>query len=136
MSLDGRALRQHWDAACDGAADVLRRHIPLTDERGDADVAGYLRSALGRLGRLVRLRNAVDGRRARPGRTTPGLVHDAPVALGFPPYTEAGDALAAVTTLFTTGLGADGWDWSRGFPPGWPTSLADRLRVLSSTRTA
>jgi hypothetical protein len=45
VSIDGRALRQHWDTTCDGAADVVRRHIPLAQERGDTDVASYLRAA-------------------------------------------------------------------------------------------
>jgi hypothetical protein len=62
VSLDGRALRQHWDTTCDGAADVVRRHIPLAQERGDTDVASYLRAALGRLVR----------RRLRPMSTVRG----------------------------------------------------------------
>jgi hypothetical protein len=127
VTFDGRLLRQQWDTACDEGAAVLRRHIALATDRGDDYLARYLDVALSH---LVHLKRAVDGRRARPGQVAPGLVYDAPEDLWYEPYQEAGETLDKLTQLFADGLGATGWDWSKGFPPDWPTSVGDRLKVL------
>ena len=129
MTIDGRALREQWDAAVEDAADVLRRQHKLADERGDDAMAHYLKQTLGR---LLMLRISVDGRRTRPGKRATGLTHEAPIDLGHGPYAESGEAIAGIVRLFDGGLGATGWDWSKGFPPGWPTSLADRLRYTTA----
>ena len=84
------------------------------------------------LGPLLMLRISVDARRTRPGQRATSLIPDAPIDLGHEPYAEAGDAIAGIVRLFDGGLGATGWDWSKGFPPGWPTSLADRLRYTTA----
>jgi hypothetical protein len=131
-AIDGRALRARWDAASDHGAAVLGRQRALAEERGDRHVAWYLGTALAH---LVQLRNSVDARRSRPGSKAPGLMHDAPEDLWHEPYTESGRTLEELTALWQDGLGASGWDWSKGFPPGWPTSLRDRLRALGPVRT-
>jgi hypothetical protein len=128
---DGRALREHWDATTTAAAGDVRRALRLAEERGDGHVVRYLTTALSH---LVRLQLTVDAQRTRPGERAPGLVYDAPDELWEPPYVAAGQALDTVTRLFTGGLGATGWDWSQGFPPGWPTSLGDRVRSYAPAR--
>lgn len=128
MTTDGRVLRQRWDAAVDDAAEVVRRQIILAQHRGDDPMVRYLKDALGR---MLLLRLSVNARRTRPGQRATGLTREAPLDLGHEPYVEAGEAIAGVDRLFRDGLGATGWDWSRGFPPGWPTSLADRLRFVA-----
>jgi hypothetical protein len=128
VTVDGRALRQQWDAAVDAAADVVRRHYTAAQQRGDDSMAQFLKD---QLGRMLLLRVSVDARRTRPGRRSTGLMYDSPVALAHEPYVEAGDAIAGVLELFNDGLGATGWDWSKGFPPGWPTSLTDRLKFTT-----
>jgi hypothetical protein len=125
VTIDGGALREQWDSAIDDAADVVRRQYKVAEQRGDDSMARYLKEALGR---MLMLRISVDARRTRPGSRPTGLTHEAPIALGHPPYVEAGDAISRIVHLFDGGLGATGWDWSKGFPPGWPTSLTDRLK--------
>jgi hypothetical protein len=133
MTFDGRVLREQWDTACLEGADVLRRYIGLARERDKEHLERYLTVALGK---LLTLRVSVDGRRVRPGQVAPGLIYDAPEDLWHEPYTEAGETLSALTDLFANGLGATGWDWSKGFPPGWPTSIGDRLRAFGPIRVS
>lgn len=129
VTVDGRALREQWDAAVDDAADVLRRQYKVAEQRGDESMATYLKESLGR---LLMLGISVDARRTRPGGRATGLTREAPIDLGHEPYVEAGEAIEGIVRLFQDGLGATGWDWSTGYPPGWPTSLADRLRFTTS----
>ena len=129
MTIDGRALREQWDAAVENAADVLRRQYKVAAQRGDDAMAQYLKESLGR---LLMLRISVDARRTRPGQRATGLTREAPIDLGHEPYVEAGEAIAGIVRLFDGGLGATGWDWSKGFPPGWPTSLVDRMRYTTA----
>lgn len=128
-AVDGRALRAGWDAACEEGANVLLRYRDLARERDEPWVAKYLTTAVSQ---LEFLRRTVDARFNRPGTHAPGLIVDAPIQLWHDPYKEAGATLAALTDLYAeNGLGAPDWDWSRGYPPGWPTSLRDRLRAYA-----
>jgi hypothetical protein len=129
VTVDGRVLRKQWDAAVDNAADVVRRQYKVAEQRGDESMARYLKESLGR---MLMLRISVDARRTRPGGRATGLMYDSPIALAHEPYVAAGDAIAGIVELFNGGLGAPDWDWSGGFPPGWPTSLADRLRFTTA----
>ena len=129
MTIDGRALREQWDAAVDDAADVVRRCYKVAEQRDDERMAGYLKQSLGR---LLMLRISVNARRTRPGKRSTGLMHEGPPGLDREPYVDAVDAIAGIARLFDDGLGATGWDWSTGFPPGWPTSLVDRMRYTTA----
>lgn len=128
MNVDGREIRARWDAACNEGRIVLLQYRDLARERGDVWPAKYLTRCVTQ---LEVLRRVVDGRRYRPGTIAPGLVHDAPDQLWYEPYREAGATLDSLTQLYASGLGAPDWDWSRGYPPGWPTSLLDRIRAYS-----
>ena len=83
----------------------------------------------GVIGQLAVIRAAVNGKRYIPGSVGSGLIHDVPPNVQEPLYSAAFDALAEVDRLYYGGLGADGWDWARGFPPGWPASIRDRIRA-------
>ena len=129
MTVDGRVLREQWDAAVDEAADVVRRQYKVAAQRGDDKIAAYLKQSLGR---LLMLRISVNARRTRPGKQATGLMDAAPPGFDREPYVDAGDAIAGIVRLINDGLGATGWDWSKGFPPGWPTSLVDRMRYTTA----
>ena len=126
-------MRRSWDQACDRALVVLRRDRDQARARGDDWVAKYLANAVGQV-QLIRA--MVDGRRIRPGLAASGFVRDAPPDLGAPPYEESGRALSELSRMWESGLGAAGWDWRAGFPPGWPTSLGDRVRAWLGVRSA
>jgi hypothetical protein len=125
--VDGAALKERWDAACAEGLEVLRRCRDLAEHRGEEYVARYLRGALDHLQSLHAM---VNGHRMWPGRAAPGLVRDAPEDLWRPPYDEAGRTLDELTELFSSGLGAPGWDWSTGMPPGWRVTWRDRVRAF------
>lgn len=78
---------------------------------------------------LAVLKAVVDGRRRRPGDGATGLFHDLPPDVQAEAHRTSISALEEVYRLFHHGLDAEGWDWSRGYPPGWPTSLKDRIRA-------
>jgi hypothetical protein len=80
------------------------------------------------LDQLATLQAMVDGKRLRPGSTASGLFYDIPPDLQEDAFADAVAALDEVDRLYSNGLDAAEWDWSRGFPPGWPSSLKERLR--------
>ena len=87
---------------------MLTPHRRLATERGQPDVADYLRATISQL-RVLQL--AVDARRVVPGGSVaPGLIRDAPVALWHDPYREAGASLDLLTDLYSNGLDEPGWD--------------------------
>ena len=75
------------------------------------------------------LQSAADGRRYLPRQIASGILHDIPPDMAEPRYAEAMAALSRVNQLWNGGLGAPDWDWSRGYPPGWPTSVMDRVKA-------
>ena len=76
---------------------------------------------------------AVDGKRWRPGTRPSDLMREFPSSFDAPEFRDLRDALEELDRLFRSGLDAD-WDWSSGFPPGWPTSVKDRVRSFVSWR--
>ncbi len=118
VTVDGRVLREQWDAAVDDAADVVRRLYKLAEQRDDDLMAGYLKQSLGR---LLMLRISVNARRTRPGKRATGLMHEEPPGLDREPYVEAGDAIAGIVRLYRR--------WPRrdrlGLVEGVPARLAD-----------
>ena len=127
MSSAARDARQRWDVACDVAQAALREARTAAQSSGQEWLASW---ASTEIGQLVSLQAGVDGKLRRPGRGAPGLLHDFPVDATLPPYRPAFDALSEVLRLWQHGLDLDGWDWSRGFPRGWPVSVRDRVKAV------
>jgi hypothetical protein len=125
--IDGAQVRRRWDGACDVADSRLRAARDQARRQGEP--AFMIRWLTGVIGQLSVVRAAVDGKRHIPGSVGSGLIHDVPQNVQEPLYAEAFDALAEVDRLYYGGLDADGWDWSRGYPPGWRASLRDRMRA-------
>jgi hypothetical protein len=124
--IDGKALRAQWDAACARGETALRPYVDVARERDEAYLVDYRERALGQL-RI--LHNMVNGHRAWPPQVAAGLIRDMPEDFWHDPYVEVGTTLEAITDLYHGGLGAPGWDWSTGMPPGWPISWRDRMRA-------
>lgn len=124
-AVDGRQLRQQWDATCHRVAAVVAAAAEHARQAGVPHVETYLRA---QVAAIRGLRALADGRRAIPGSVGSGLLHDIPPELAEPPYGEAKAELDRLREIWDHGLGSD-WDWAHGFPPGWPTSMADRLRA-------
>ena len=128
--MDGAAVRRTWDAACALAQSALR------DARDAAEESWITRWLTVEIGQLTVLQAMVDGKRLQPGSTASGLFYDVPPDLQADAYAEAMAAVSEVDRLYRSGLDAGRWDWTRGFPPGWPASLKDRIRAYLPTRRA
>jgi hypothetical protein len=126
-SVDAATVRRRWDAACDVAQRQLRATREEARSRGERDY--LIRWLTQSIAQLNVIRCGVDGKRYVPGSVASGLFHDVPADIQEPLYADAVVALEEVDRLFHSGLDAMGWDWSEGFPPGWPASLVDRLRA-------
>jgi hypothetical protein len=122
-AVSGPALRAGWDATCDRALALL--------DAACATTPGHLLTFLKQQRSSVRsIKADVDGRRRIPSPTLGiGILRDIPPQLDQPQYVEMMDALQAVRDLWNAQLGAAGWDWSKGYPPDWPSSFRDRLRA-------
>ena len=135
---DGVAARARWILACQNADREIRAARDLARSRDEHWVHKWLSVELGQ---LAVLHACVVGKRMRPGtqsfgirRRRPvasGLFYDIPPDLQDPVYRPLMDALEQVERYYYNGIDVPGWDWSRGFPPGWHASLRDRLRALA-----
>ncbi len=123
-AIDGAELRRRWDSACDTADSRLR----TARDAATGDAQWLARWLTGCIDQLAVIRSQVDGKRRIPGSVASGLLRDVPPDVQEEPYASAVAALEEVDRLFVSGLDATGWDWSNGYPPGWPVSLKDRLR--------
>jgi hypothetical protein len=133
---DGAAARARWVIACRNADREIRAARATAREAGEHGVVTWLSMELGQ---LAVLQAGVTGKRWRPstqtfgilrrGPVSSGLFHDVPVEFQEPEYRPLMGALDEVRRLFESGVDVSGWDWTRGFPPGWHASLVDRLRA-------
>lgn len=122
FGLHGAALRANWDATCDRAIAAVDAAIARNPD-GPVWYLKRQRTA------VQAIKGEVDGRRRTVSATHgTGILYDIPPELGEPEYDEAVALLDAVRDLFHDGIGAPGWDWSRGYPPEWPDRWGDRLR--------
>lgn len=120
-----RAAKARWDTRCAEAIAEAKHAAAVAERAGDDWVAKWLYTSAGQL-RLHQVLFA--GRRIRPGQPTPSnWYYDAP-QLQDSAYAAADQALGELVDFWHGGLDL-GWDWSRGFPPGWPTSLWDRVHA-------
>ncbi len=124
-AVDGAALRRRWDEACASADAAVRQARTAAQQRGEDWLVRWFTNEISQLATLQAM---VNGKRLRPGAVASGLFHDFPPDLSEHPYQAALIALEKVEHLFGSGLGAPEWDWSAGFPAGWPTSVRDRVR--------
>ncbi|MBV9292181.1 MAG: hypothetical protein JO222_07005 [Frankiales bacterium] len=123
---DGRAMRAYWDRLCAGTIEVLQ--AARRDASDDAVVSAYLEKVIA----AVRALHATAaGKRLTPVDAAPGLVHDEPQQLRADDrYAAAVAAIDGLAQHWRDKLGAPDWDWAgRGYPPGWTSSVGDRLRA-------
>ena len=122
---DGRALRADWDRRCAATINTLRAVRATVND--DPVVAKYLdrviRAAQG-------LHSVAAGRRYTPLDVASGLGYDEPQQLRIERYAEAVAAIDALAHHWHNKLGIPDWNWAEhGYPPGWTSSLIDRLRA-------
>src|SRR3954462_7104580 len=132
---DGAAARARWTLACEIADREIRAARGLAGQRNEPWVAKWLSVEVGQLASLQAM---VTGKRLQPGTASFGLRRRGPVSSGLfydmplefqeDAYQPLMNALEEVQRLYE-GEVLPGWDWSRGFPPGWRASLGDRLRA-------
>ncbi len=119
------AARQRWDEICDETARTLWDLRPVAQQRGEQWLVDELEHLAWTALETKRL---VDGRRCRPDKYGAGF-RDVPEQLDRPPYEEGGNAVTRLILYHGDGLGLPEWDWERGWPRTWPSSLADRAKA-------
>ncbi|MDQ1684881.1 MAG: hypothetical protein QOC82_1618 [Frankiaceae bacterium] len=119
-------MRADWDRRCASTLEAVRSAQAAAAD--DPVAAAYL----DRVANAVRsLHDVAAGRRYTPLDIAAGLVHDEPAQLATDErYAGALAAIDALVRHWRDKLGAPEWDWAgRGYPPGWTSSVTDRLRA-------